>query len=131
MLDVELYVPGKIADTVKAESIYVDTLIGKIGILPAHMKLLTVIDIGKMEWETKSKSEVFAIAGGLLKVQDNRVEIYSSAVEKKDDIDKKRAKKAKERAQDYIRKAEKGDKKIDVTRAKAALSRAVNRLEIE
>lgn len=130
MLSINFYLPEKIEKDIKAENITIDTEMGEIGIYPEHMKLLTVISIGKMKLEIERQTKIYTISGGILKTQNDKVEIFSSAIEKKEEINIKRAEKAKERAEKYIKQAEEGNKDINYSRAKAALGRAINRLEV-
>jgi F-type H+-transporting ATPase subunit epsilon len=56
--------------------------------------------------------------------------VLAESAEKTDDIDVQRALKAKERAEKRIQEALAGQEKVDLARARAALSRALARLKL-
>jgi F-type H+-transporting ATPase subunit epsilon len=130
MLDLTIYRAKGLKDDIKADNITIDTKMGQVGIFPDHMKLLTVLKVGRMEVEYKRKAKVFAIASGILKVNKNIVDIFTYAIEEKSQIDRKRAKKAKDRAEEYIKKAKHGNKHIDLSRAKFSFLKAINRIKV-
>ena len=98
---------------------------GQRGILPSHMPIVMILNIGKMELE-EEKREVYAVAGGMLYFKDDECTILCSAIENKDEIDLDRAIKAKERALEHL-----SDPNSDLKRAEVALKRAINRIDIK
>lgn len=98
---------------------------GQMGILPKHVPLVTMLKISKMALEEETGRETYTIAGGMLYFKEDEATILVDAIENVKDIDKERAQRAKERAEKRLADQ---DEKIDVARAQAALSRALNRL---
>jgi F-type H+-transporting ATPase subunit epsilon len=104
---------------------------GMIGIMKGHLPLIGVIDISHMNYVKDGKDYYFAIGGGILNVQKDKVMILADSFETKEEIDKERAEEAKERAEGYIKEAKANpDSEIDLKRAEAALKRAINRLTL-
>ena len=100
---------------------------GQRGILPEHMPLVTMLEIGQLESVEKGEREQYAIAGGLLYFRDNTADILTDGIENKNDIDVERACKAMERAEKRINS---NDPDMDLVRAEIALKKALNRLKV-
>ena len=100
---------------------------GDRGILPNHMPLVTSLKIGKMTCEEEGKRQTYAVAGGLLYFRENLAEILTDAIERSDEIDTVRAKAAQSRAEQRLQS---GRENLDVKRAQLALARALNRITV-
>lgn len=107
--------------------INIDTLDGQQGILPDHMPLVTMLNIGRMSVDENGVRNEYAVAGGLFYFRNNEAQILTDAIENKNDIDSERAEKAKERAE---KRLSSNDPNIDLKRAEVALKKAVNRIHI-
>jgi len=100
---------------------------GYFGILPGHTPFLTSLGPGIMTvYDNKSKQE-FSVHSGFLTVDNNEVNVITNKIEKPEQIDKNRAKKAKQRAEKRLREQK---EETDLRRAEAALRRAVARLKV-
>lgn len=110
------------------ESLTVRTTSGDVGILKGHTNYIAPLAIGALtvNFEDKTK-RVAAIAGGLIKVDENGTTILTNTCEWSDEIDIDRARKAKERADNYIKNPTQIHT-IDVANLK--LKRALNRISI-
>lgn len=100
---------------------------GEMGFLPEHAALVSALRIGIIRvYEEGKKPLRIAVAGGFVEVKDNRVTVLTSASEREDQINRKRAEEARERAEQRLaaRTAE-----TDIARAELALKRAINRLK--
>jgi F-type H+-transporting ATPase subunit epsilon len=115
----------------EAEIVNVHLTDGMIGILKGRTPLIGVIDISHFNYKRDGQTFTFAIGGGILDVQKDKVMILADSFESKDEIDRERAEEAKKRAENYLSQA-KADKDadIDVKRAETALKRALNRLSL-
>ncbi len=112
----------------KIESLILPGSLGYLGILTNHAPLLTALVPGKITIkDQEGKRDFLAISGGFLEVLKNQVTILADAVEYLGEIDLERAQKALQRANQRLKRGEKG---IDIPRAMAAYGRAKNRLEI-
>jgi len=101
---------------------------GKFEILANHSSLITMIIPCKTRFQSENGEEkILFISKGILKIHNKEVEILCESSEFKEEIDKDRAKKAKERAEKRLTEK---SKDIDIKRAKAALLRAEIRLSI-
>jgi F-type H+-transporting ATPase subunit epsilon len=77
---------------------------GEMGILPKHAPLLTVLDIGVLCVRYKGEEHVFTIAGGVMEVRPDLVTVLADTGEHVDEIDEQRAKEARERAEEILKK---------------------------
>jgi F-type H+-transporting ATPase subunit epsilon len=109
------------------ELLSVVTTAGQLGILANHTPLLTIMKTGPMHIKTNKKTIYYAVSGGVLSVQKNQTILLVDAIEQADEIDVARAKEALKRAEDRL-----NDKhlKINDARAKLALTKALNRIEV-
>jgi F-type H+-transporting ATPase subunit epsilon len=71
---------------------------GRLGILPHHSPLLTVLDFGEVVTRKAGRDEYFAIGGGFAEIQPDKVIVLADSAEHADEIDIKRAEEAREKA---------------------------------
>ena len=100
-----------------------------LGIFPGHAPLISTLEVGKMIIRIKEINEIYAIGGGIINIEKDKVILVLNSIERHDEIDLERAKDAKKRAEDRLNES-KNDDAIDVNRAKLALLRAINRINI-
>jgi len=100
---------------------------GRVGILPRHAPLLTILDVGELDIIKQGASTPFAISGGFMEVLPNRVTILADTAERADEIDEARAEEARRRAEEQIAQR-KSDH--DIALAEAELRRALIRLKV-
>lgn len=82
---------------------------GRMGILPNHSPLLTMLDFGEVLVRTNGREEYFAIGGGFVEVQPDHVTILADSAEQADEIDVERAERARQRAEEVMRTGVKDD----------------------
>ena len=122
----EIYTPySKYFDT------YVDELIIKsdeyvLGILPNHAPLIAKVQNSKMYIIQNAERKCYAIGEGLINVSKEGVVLLLETIEGKKEIDIKRAKDAKQRAEERLEMRV----NIDIERAKRALRRAKTRIDV-
>jgi F-type H+-transporting ATPase subunit epsilon len=97
---------------------------GDIGILPKHAPLVSTLEATVVRIKKEGIEEKVAVSGGFLEVRPDQVTILADTAEFPREIDITRAERAKTRAEQRL-----AESKEDMIRAKAALMRAVNRLE--
>ncbi len=110
----------------EVDAIVVKTTNGELTILNKHLPLIAncTIDILKV---IKNQSEtLYALAGGVLFVDENETKIITMAIESQKEINFERALKAKERAEIRLK-----DSQSDIKRAEIALKKAINRLSLK
>ncbi len=120
--------PGGVYRETECSILNVKTIDGERGILSNHMPLVTMLEIGKMNFVSSQGREEFAVAGGMLYFQDNVATILTDAIEEKDEINLDRALAAKKRAEDRLNRK---DGNLDIRRAELALKRAINRINVK
>ena len=74
-----------------------------------------------------SEYKDYAIAGGLLQFADNEMRILADAIEGREEIDIERARRAKQRAEERLKKM---DNRTSMKRAEVALTKAINRIKV-
>ncbi len=102
---------------------------GEIGIMPGHIPILATLEPGVMRVKLDNDSEEkIAISGGFLEVSKEKITVLARTAELPEEIDVDRALKARERAEKRLKEI--SQDKVDQARAKAALDRAIARLNI-
>ncbi|WP_066188078.1 MULTISPECIES: F0F1 ATP synthase subunit epsilon [Gracilibacillus] len=99
---------------------------GELGILPGHIPLVAPLSISGVRLKGDNPQRV-AVSGGFLEVRPDKVTILAQSAERPDDIDVKRARAAKERAESRLQAKQ---DEIDFRRAELALKRALNRIDV-
>ena len=95
-------------------------------ILPNHAPLVSSLVVSKMVIKNHNEENIYAIGGGVIKVDKDKTILLLNSIEGKNDIDINRANDAKTRAEKRLENKD----EIDVTRAKSALERALNRISV-
>jgi F-type H+-transporting ATPase subunit epsilon len=103
---------------------------GYIGVLPGHAPLLTELKPGQLSYTKGPITHYLFVNWGFAEVLPHRVIVLVETSERPEEIDADRAKRARQRAEELLRRAGAGDAEIDALRAQAALQRAMARLEI-
>lgn len=76
---------------------------GKLGILPRHAPMITVLSPGEIEVRREGQENLFfAISGGWMEVLPNQVTILARTAERSDQIDVQRAEAARARAEELL-----------------------------
>lgn len=127
LLDIIVAAPERNPIQLKATEVTVPGAAGVFSVLPGHTPLLSTLATGVMRVYTDDKQSVFfAIHGGFAEVSRNTVTILASAMERDERIDVERAEAARTRALDRIKNP---PTDFDLVRAEAALARALARLQ--
>ena len=100
-----------------------------LGILPNHAPLISTLTISKMVMKAFGTTTTYAIGGGVINIEKDKTTLILDSIERSDEIDIQRAEEAKKRAEEKIAEADKNTA-IDINRAKLALMKAVNRLNV-
>lgn len=126
-IHLEIVTAERVVLTDEVDQVNVPTKDGRVGILPRHAPLLTVLDIGELDIIKGSERTEYALAGGFMEVLPNRVTILADTVERADEIDETRAERAREQAEARLRDRQ---SEHDMVRAEAELRRAMVRLRL-
>jgi F-type H+-transporting ATPase subunit epsilon len=100
---------------------------GRIGVLPRHENLLTVLDVGVLDIIKGGERIEFALSGGFMEVLPDRVTILADTAERADEIDETRAEQARQRAEERLQEQR---SEQDIVLAEAELRRAMIRLHV-
>jgi len=126
-LELDIISPEKKVYSGKIKSVTIPGTKGNFQVLYNHAPLISTIEIGIIKLVlTNDSTLVFTTSGGSAEVVSNKVLILADTVEPVESIDIERAKKAKERAEDRLKKRE--GIVVDVDRARIALARSLNRI---
>ena len=110
----------------EAESLLVRTDTGDVEILAGHSDYIAPLGTGRARIKTGGTLRYASASSGILTVTRGRVKLAAVTFEFAEDIDLERAKWARARAEEAIKKAE--DKR-ELSLAKARLLRALARIE--
>ncbi|MBP1465808.1 F0F1 ATP synthase subunit epsilon [Candidatus Chloroploca sp. M-50] len=100
---------------------------GRVGILPRHAPLLTILQPGELTIVKDGTRTPFAVSGGFMQVLPDRVTILADTVERADDIDAARVEAAIKRAEE-LRQSAQTDQELALAEAK--LRKEMVRLQV-
>ena len=103
---------------------------GEFGVLANHAPFLSTIKIGTLRYKKDSTENELMVSGGFCEVSNNKITFLVESAERGHEIDVDRALQAKERAEKRLLQARQQQEKFDITRAEAAMQRALARLKI-
>lgn len=101
---------------------------GEFGVLPNHAPFLALLKHGELDYRIGDKVHSVAVGFGFAEVLPDKVTVLIESAEKADEIDPERAKEARDKAMKILEGRAGTD--VDFETARAALMRAINRLEI-
>lgn len=126
-MHLEIVTAERVVLTDEVDQINAPTKDGRVGILPKHEALLTVLDVGELTIIKGGEVTPFAVSGGFMEVLPDRVTILADTAERADEIDEARAEEARKRAEQIIAQRQTDQ---DMLRAEAELRRALVRLKV-
>ena len=127
-LAVEIVTPSRLLAQAQVDELNVPGDLGYLGILPGHTALLTRLGQGELMYRQGEQRHYLALFGGYMEVRDDQVTVLADMVEHAREIDRPRAEAARDRAEQRLRDLHGHD--IDFERARAALMRAMVRLQV-
>jgi len=86
----------------EADLVLAPTTEGQIGILPGHAPTLAVLGMGVLRVRRGDEEEIFTVTGGFIEIQPEIVTVLANASEHIKEIDVKRARQARERAETLL-----------------------------
>ncbi len=125
-LNLEIVTPDKPIFNEEVESVTIPGTMGGFQILKDHAPLISTFDVGIITVNSGSETAYFSTSGGTVEVNNNKVLVLADSIEPIDQIDIDRAEKAKERAEEILKRKKEED--VDELRAATALTRALNRI---
>lgn len=132
-MNVQIVTPDGLVYDHHASFVSVRTLDGEMGILPRHENMIAVLAVDEVKVkriDDDTHVNWIAVNGGIIEVVDNVITIVADSAERARDIDISRAEHAKLRAEKALEEA-KDQHSVDMERrAKIALQRAINRINV-
>ncbi len=126
-LILEIITPVKVLLKEEVDEITIPTTEGEISILPGHVNLLSKIKPGEMKIKRGNKTELFAILGGFIDIENNHVNILADHAIRAEDIEIAKAEEAQERAKQAMKNKE-NEQEFRV--AQAELGKALLELKV-
>jgi F-type H+-transporting ATPase subunit epsilon len=125
-MQVEVVSPERVLYSGEATMVVTRTLGGgEIAFLPGHAPFLAALTENHTRIATEGGVTVdVAVHGGFVEVSNNKVSVLSDVAELGETIDVGRARVARERAEERIRRGENGDAEAALRRADARLAAA-------
>ena len=127
-LTLEIATPTRLVVTESVDEIVIPGSQGYFGVLPGHAPFLTTLGIGELMYRAGRDERYLAVSGGFAEVRNDKVIVLADTAERPEEIDRARAERARERAEQRLSGRSQED--IDYTRAAAALARALIRIQV-
>ncbi len=124
----EIVTPERLAFSEEVDSVNCPGIDGELGILPHHAPLVTTLGVGELRIRRGGDEEYFAIAGGFLQVRPDKVVVMAETADMASEIDIQKAEEARREAERAL--AEGFAEPADLSRARAALQRALLRIQV-
>ena len=123
----DIVTPGRTLFSGEVQYLRVPGTEGSFGVLTGHVPMLSSMQVGELRFTQEGHGEFqVATSGGFVEVQAEQVTVLAETAEFGNEIDLGRAQGARDRA--FHRLADEQD--VNETRAKLALTRALNRLKV-
>lgn len=128
-IQLEIVTPEKKVVSEEAQIVVAPGSLGEFGVLSGHTPFMTSLKIGAVRYDDASGGQrIVFVSGGFAEALPDKVTILADSAERRRDIDLERAKAAKTRAEERL--AREADENINFTRARAALMRAILRIQL-
>lgn len=132
-MTVQIVTPDGLIYDHHAQFVSARTTEGEMGILPGHVDYLAVLAVDELKVrrvDDVNHVDWIAVNGGVIEISDNLISIVADSAERKRDIDVSRAERAKLRAEKEIEEAHSKHLVDQEQRARIALQRAINRINV-
>jgi len=126
-LSLEVATPSRLVVAETVDEVVIPGSQGYFGVLPGHAPLLATLGIGELTYRQGTSQFHLALTGGFAEVRNDKVIVLAENAERPDEIDRERAQRSRQRAEQRLAGRE-GD--VDYARAQAALARALIRLQV-
>lgn len=132
MLDtfsLQVYASDKLAFSGRAKSLTIPAVDGEQAFLAQHENMVAAIVPGELRFQEDNGAEhILAVSNGFVEMINNRARIFCLSAERPDEIDARRAREAKERAEEQLRQKQ-SIQEYHVNQM--ALARAMARLRVK
>lgn len=127
-LKLEIITPDATVYDEDVEIVMLPSVEGQIGILPHHVRLMTVMVRGEMIVRKDGRAHFMAVGEGLVDVSGDRVSILTDMAIAVENIDEARAEEARQRAEAHLRDKLSAE---EVASVNAALARSTTQLRVK
>lgn len=128
MISLKIVTPQGVYRQMDCQSVHLKSSVGELTILSHHMPVITDIVPCKLVIVTdKQETQEYAISGGFMQFDHDKMLLLADAIEGKGEIDIERAKAAWQRAKERL---DKKDSATNLKRAQLSLQRAINRIHV-
>lgn len=127
-LKLEIVTPEQMTFRGVVEEVTIPGTEGQFGVLKGHAALLSSVDIGELSFTQDHKKTYYAVNTGYAEVTASKVTVLVETAERFDLIDRERAKRAREQAEEKLVKLSRED--VEFEKARMALLRAITRLNV-
>ena len=125
----EIVTPEKNVVSEEAQIVVAPGSLGEFGVLSGHTPFMSSLKIGAVRYDdTSGNQRIVFVSGGFAEALPDKVTILAESAERRRDIDLERAKAAKTRAEERL--AREADDNVNYIRARAALARAILRIQL-
>jgi len=127
-LKLEIVTPEAIAYSADVEMVTLPGVDGQLGILPQHVRLMTLLTPGELIVRKAGSDDFMAVGEGLVEVTNDRVSIVTNMAIAVDKIDEASAEEARERAAARLREKISAE---EVASVNASLARSLAQLQVK
>jgi len=127
-LSLEIVTPERRVAQVTCDEVRAPGVQGGFGIRPGHASFMSALEPGRLTIVNGGSEEHYAIGGGLLQVDQDRVIVLADTAERREEIDVDRAKRAFAEANERLRAVTEQDQNHAVESAR--VRRAAARLTV-
>ena len=124
----EIATPEEMVFSADVEMVTLPGVEGQMGVLPQHVRLMTLLVPGEMIVRRGGHDEFLAVGEGLVEVTNDRVSIATNMAVPSDKIDEATAEEARQRAADRLKEKLSSE---EVASVNASLTRALAQLRVK
>lgn len=128
-IQLQVVTPERLLVSEETTSVTLPGKSGFLGILPGHAPLVSELKAGVLSFEQNGSAQHLAISDGFTEVLPGRVIVLARTAERATDIDLARARAAKERAEEQLKRAADSFPEEERNEAQLAFERAQARLD--
>jgi F-type H+-transporting ATPase subunit epsilon len=128
-LKLEIVTPEAKIFSDNVEIVYVPGVEGELGILPAHIPLMTIIKPGELRVTANGKETYMAVGEGFVEVTTDSVTVLTDMAVEAQSIDESAAETAVKRAQEALKADHIGDEEL--ASVQAALQKSLAQLHVK
>jgi F-type H+-transporting ATPase subunit epsilon len=124
-LTLEIVTPERRVAQGTCDEVRAPGALGGFGIRPGHASFISALDPGQLTVVAGGREEHYAVLGGFLQVDKDRVIVLADAAERREEIDVERAKRALAESTERLRTLTEQDPthRIEVARVRRAAAR--------